>query len=185
MGDTRWELIIWRRWPLYSISSFHWFQRGFLFNWSLAKCLLQTVAAQEIGKKTEACSCGKKNKLNPFGGFVFPSLLQGDYTTTLFCCGVGCFPWLAHLLHKLCHRNKSIRAWQKLKCRIKTKRFKLRLHCHNVSIWGSHRFSSVMVYIQCTMDSATFTVAISGRNGIGSKCYFHLGNVLSLGLCFN
>ena len=31
----------------------------------------------------------------------------------------------------------------------------------------------------------TFTVAISGRNGIGSKCYFHLGNVLSLGLCFN
>jgi hypothetical protein len=61
-------------------------------------------------KKTEACSCGKKNKLNPFGGFVFPSLLQGDYTTTLFCCGVGCFPWLAHLLHKLCHRNKSIRA---------------------------------------------------------------------------
>ena len=31
----------------------------------------------------------------------------------------------------------------------------------------------------------TFTVAISGRKGIGSKCYFHLGNVLSLGLCFN
>ena len=92
----------------------HWFKRGFLFNWSLAKCL-QTVAAQEIGKKANVWGVQHKRRMNPFGDCLFPVFCRVIIQLHLyFVVGwVAFHGWLlAHLTHKLYNRTTKPISWE-------------------------------------------------------------------------
>ena len=109
-------------------------------------CCRQLQRKKSERKTYEVCSCSKKEGWAHSVVSFFPCLLQGDYTTTLFCCGLGCFPCFCccciHCTSSATKKskNKSMTEIELLHPRQEIARDSNSgsLHCHNVSTRGSH-----------------------------------------------